>query len=67
MSTCELRRCKSGLEGTIRVGKNIGDSCFSVWICVECAECIDLTEGQDIPDDADAVNRKLRNHYKERI
>ena len=67
MQECEFTCCKSGLEGTIRVGENIGDACFSTLICTECADCVGLREGQDIPDDADAVNRKLRNHYKERI
>jgi len=67
MSKCEFKYCKSDLEGTVRVGENIGDACFSSRICTECADCVGLKEGQDIPDDADAVNHKLKEHYTDNL
>jgi hypothetical protein len=67
MSKCEFKCCRSDLEGAVRVNENLGDACFSTRICIECADCIGIREGQDIPDDAGAVNRKLSKHYSAKV
>ena len=46
---CELRKCKSGAKGTVRVFENIGDGSWLVYICEECAERLGLREFDDLP------------------
>jgi hypothetical protein len=45
---CELRKCKSGLPGTIGVNENIGDGSWRTLICKPCADELGLHEGDDL-------------------
>ena len=49
---CEIRWCKSGQLGTVRVVENIGDGAYSVWICKQCANDIGVRAEQDLPSPA---------------
>ena len=60
---CELRWCRSGEPAEVHVGENIGDGCWRVVICQECATALGLREEQDLPG-ASEVEKQLRKHYK---
>ena len=56
---CELKWCKSGEEGWIRVTENIGDGAFSVFICDHCADALGINGGDDLPE-PEVVQRCLK-------
>ena len=45
---CQLRKCKSGLPGTVRVNDNIGDGSWLIYICKPCADKLGLRDGDDL-------------------
>ena len=61
--SCQFAECKSGKDADIRVSENIGDLSYNTIICSECAGVVGLRENSDIPEDAEKVNRLLRDHY----
>lgn len=56
---CDFKHCISGKPGTIGVIENVGDGAYRTLICKPCAQVTGLKQGDDIPQDAGAVNRKL--------
>ena len=47
---CELKNCKSK-EEDVRVNEDIGDGCWSVYICKNCADKLGLKDGDHYYDD----------------
>ena len=62
---CDLRWCESESSDLIFVNENIGDGCFRVEICKECASILDIKPGHDLPS-AITVRHKLKVGYLRR-
>lgn len=69
MKECELKWCiGKEKDMVIFVNENIGDECYNVNICLECAYVLGMRQGQDLPD-ANIVEKKLKAvtwHHSER-
>lgn len=47
---CELFLCNSGEKGKVPVNENIGDGSWLVWICEDCADKLNLSDFDDLPN-----------------
>ena len=61
--TCEIRWCKRDGE-LVDVNENIGDGCFAVEICSDCAKILGIGKGQDLPADSETVRKKIKTARK---